>query len=90
MQTKEKPLGPFPTAYGGRIIGAIVGALRLDDGVLTARTGKRFFQGRSISEHSQTEIFLALGEALVERGLVPAPPSLRSATCQCPSSSALQ
>ena len=74
MQTKEKPLGPFPTAYGGRIIGAIVGALRLNDGVLTARTAKRFFQGRSISEHNQTEIFLALGEALVERGLVPVPP----------------
>lgn len=74
MQTKEKPLGPFPTAYGGQIIGAIVGALRLDDGVLTARTAKRFFQGRSISEHNQTEIFLALGEALVERGLVPVPP----------------
>ena len=74
MQTEEKTLGPLPTANSAVIIGAIVGALRLDDGVLTTRTAKRFFHGRLISEDYQSEIFLALGEALVERGLVPEPP----------------
>ena len=74
MQTQDRILGPLPTANSVEIIGAIVGALRLDDGVLTRRTARRFFQGQLISEQSQEEIFLALGEALVDRGLLPEPP----------------
>ena len=66
--------GPIPTANSAAIVGAVVGALRLDDGFLTTRTARRFFQGRSISEDNQAEVFLALGEALVGRGLVPEPP----------------
>ena len=74
MHTEEKDLGSLPTASSAEIIGTIVDALRLDDDVLTSRTAKRFFQGRSISEHNEAEIFLELGEALVERGLIPVPP----------------
>ncbi|MXY21417.1 MAG: hypothetical protein F4Y49_08790 [Dehalococcoidia bacterium] len=74
MHTEDTDLGSLPIANSAEIIGAIVDALRLDDDVLTSRTAKRFFQGRSINEHNEAEIFLALGESLVERGLVPVPP----------------
>lgn len=60
----------IPAAYSGRIIGAIVKALGLDDGVLTQRTARRFFQGRSVNEHNRAEIFKALGQALVDREIV--------------------
>ena len=74
MKTKEKTHGPLTTVNSPVILGAIVDALRLDDSFLTTRTASRFFQGRSISEDNQADIFLALGEALVQRGLVPEPP----------------
>ena len=74
LKTKEKTHGPLPTANSSLILGAIVDVLGLDDGFLTTRTASRFFQGRSISEDNQADIFLALGEALVQRGLVPEPP----------------
>ncbi len=74
MESKQGTPGPIPTANSSAIVGAVVGALRLDDGFLTTRTARRFFQGRSISEDNQAEVFLALGEALVGRGLVPEPP----------------
>ena len=77
METREKTHGPIPAANSAAIIGAIADALRLDDGLLTTRTARRFFQGRSISEDSQAEVFLELGEALVRRGLVPEPPVFR-------------
>ena len=60
----------IPAAYSGRIIGAIVKALGLDDGVLTQRTARRFFQGKSVNEPNRAEIFRALGQALVDRGIV--------------------
>ena len=71
MKTRQRNPGSFPLAYSGRIIGAVVDTLDLDDGVLTTRTARRFFQGRSINEHNRSEIFKALGEALVDRGIVP-------------------
>ena len=68
--------GPFGGIYSGQIIGAVVKALDLEQSVLKDRTAQRFFAGQSVSEHSRTEIFLALGAALVERGIVPEPPLL--------------
>jgi len=71
MKNRQRNPRSFPLAYSGRIIGAVVDALDLDEGVLTRRTARRFFQGRSINEHNRSEIFKALGEALVDRGIVP-------------------
>ncbi len=66
--------GPFAGIYSGQIIGAVVKALALEQSVLKDRTAQRFFAGQPVNEHSRTEIFLALGAALVERGIVPVPP----------------
>ena len=60
--------------YSGHIIGAVVKALNLSQGVLNERTAQRFFAGYSISDHNRTEILIALGEAFVKRGIVPVPP----------------
>ena len=78
MSTGENNANAIPAAYSGRIIGAIVKALGLDDGVLTRRTARRFFQGKSVNEHSSAEIFRALGRALVDRGIVLETDALRN------------
>ena len=67
-------LGPFAGIYSGQIVGAVVKALDLKQSVLKDRTAQRFFAGQSINEHNRGQIFLAIGEAFVERGIVPAPP----------------
>ena len=56
--------------YSSEIIGAVVEALDLDHGVLKGRTARRFFAGKSVSEHSRAEIFAALGETAVKLGFV--------------------
>ena len=66
--------GQFGRVYSGQIIGAIVKALDLERGILKERTARRFFAGQPVNEHNHTQIFLALGEALVDRGVVPVPP----------------
>lgn len=68
-------LGPFAGIYSGQIVGAVVKALDLKQSVLKDRTAQRFFAGQSINEHNRAQIFLALGEAFVERGIVPVPPN---------------
>lgn len=65
-------------ANSSEIIGAIVDTLRLDDGFLTSRTAKRFFQDQLISEKNQVKVFLEIGEVLVGSGLVPEPPVFKS------------
>ena len=63
-------------AYSGRIIGAVVKAFDLKQGVLTDRTAKRFYAGKFVSEHSQYEILEELARALIERCISPVPPQL--------------
>ena len=66
-------LGPLRRAYSGQVVGAVVEALGLDQGVLRGRTARRFFDGRPVSDYSRKEILEGLGEALVDRGIVPVP-----------------
>ncbi len=66
-------LGPLKRAYSGQVIGAVVEALGLGQGVLRSRTARRFFDGRPVSDYSRKEILEGLGEALVDRGIVPVP-----------------
>ena len=70
-------LGPLGDAYSGQVIGAVVDALGLNEGVLKSRTARRYFDGRTVSEHKRAEILKGLGEILIERGLVPVPPAFR-------------
>ena len=70
-------LGPLENAYSVQVIGAIVRALGLDQGVLSDRTARRFFDGRTVSEYSRKQILRGLGTALVDRGIVPVPPLFR-------------
>ena len=60
--------------YSGQIIGAIVEALDIKDEILTDKTAKRYYSGRTVSEYSLRQIYVALGKRLVDLGLVPIPP----------------
>ena len=60
-------LGPC----SGQILGAVVDALDVGEGVLADRTAKRMFAGRSVSEHSRKERLVALAQVLVDLGIVP-------------------
>ena len=68
---------PMLSVYSGQIIGAVVDALNIRHDILDGRTAKRFFAGEPVNEHNHTEILLAIGEVLVERGIVPTPPVFR-------------
>ncbi len=59
--------------HSGEIIGAVVKALDLDRGVLRGRTARRFFEGKSVSDHSRAEIFEALGKSTIKLGIIPEP-----------------
>ena len=85
MYNATENLTPALPVYSGQAIGAVVKALDLDHGVLKERTARRFFAGASVNEHSGTQIFLALGEALVERGIIPEPPLFRQYDAPTPS-----
>ncbi len=77
MSNKTANPGPSMALYSGRVIGAVVKALALDRGVLNKRTSQRFFAGQSVNEYSRGEVLHALGEVLIERGIVPVPSSLQ-------------
>ena len=60
---------PLGGLYSGRILRAIVQSLDVQDEVLTNRTARRFFSGQHVDEHNRNQIFDALGQALITRGL---------------------
>lgn len=62
---------PLGGLYSGRILRAIVQCLDVQDEVLTNRTARRFFSGQHVDEHNRNQIFDALGQALITRGLAP-------------------
>ena len=62
---------PLGGLYSGRILSAIVDSLDVQDEVLTSRTARRFFSGRHVAEYNRNQIFDALGQALIARGLAP-------------------
>lgn len=62
---------PLGGLYSGRILRAIVQCLDVQDEVLTSRTARRFFSGQHVDEHNRNQIFDALGQALITRGLAP-------------------
>ena len=55
----------------GQIIGAVVGALRLQNRVLNGKTAKRYFNGGRIKEVSKHDVFEALGQSLVDQDFIP-------------------
>ena len=57
--------------YSGQILGAVVDALDVGEGVLADKPANRMFSGRSVSETSRKAVFEALGQALVDLGIVP-------------------
>ena len=73
MSHTEKALQPILPVYSSQIIGAVVKALDLDHPVLKERTARRFFAGRSVSEYSHAQILRAIGQVLVDTGIVPVP-----------------
>ena len=64
--------GPFSGLYSRHILRAVVEALDLGEGhTLTGRTARRFFRDSNPNGHSRREIFLALGQTLIDVGFVP-------------------
>ena len=57
--------------YSWHMLGAVVDALDVGEGVLGDNTAKRMFAGRSVNTVSKTERLVALGQELVDLGLVP-------------------
>ena len=57
--------------YSGHVLGAVVDALDVGGGVLGDKTAKRMFAGRSVNAASKTERLEALGQELVDLGIVP-------------------
>ena len=57
--------------YSGHVLGAVVDALDVGGGVLGDKTAKRMFAGRSVNTTSKTERLEALGQELVDLGIVP-------------------
>ena len=64
-------IGRLP--YSGRIIAAVMQAFDIEIESPDPRTVRRYLSGKSINERNETDFFLSLGEALVERGIVPVP-----------------
>ena len=62
---------PLGGLYSGRVLRAVVQSLDVQDEVLTNRTARRFFSGLHVDEHNRNQIFDALGQALITRGLAP-------------------
>lgn len=77
MNNGTENMRPLLTVYSGQIISAVVKALDIDHEALNSRTARRFFGGQPVNEHNFTQIFLAMGEALVDGGIVPEPPVFR-------------
>ena len=62
---------PMGGLYSGRILRAVVDPLDVDDELLHSRTARRFFSGQHVDEYNRNQIFDALGQALITRGLAP-------------------
>ena len=61
----------LPTS--GQFLGVVAEALALSDGPLSGKTADRFFDGGWVKEQGRTEIFIALAQALIDKGMVPIP-----------------
>ena len=64
--------GPFAGLYSRHILRAVVEALDLEEGhPLTNRTAQRFFRNSTPNAYNRRQIFLALGQTLIDMGFVP-------------------
>ena len=70
-KSKLRRRGGSQGLYSGQILGAVVDALDVGDGVLADKTAKRMFAGRSVTTASRKERLRALGQEMVDLGIVP-------------------
>ncbi len=77
MNRSKNNKNGYSLPYSGVIVGAVVNALDFNHGVLKDRTARRFFRGEKISERKRREIFEALGETVIDLGIVPEPAVLK-------------
>ena len=57
--------------YSGGILRAVVQALDIENDELRNRTARRFFAGESVDEYGRNLVLEALGQALIDCGMVP-------------------
>ena len=62
---------PLAGLYSGEVLRYVVQALDIKDDVLDSRTARRFFAGEPKNEYNRGQIFEALGQALIQRGIAP-------------------
>ena len=67
---------PYAAPLSGQIIGAAVKELRFEDDALTDRTARRYFAGERIKDGGKRAILEAVGQALIDRRIIPASPFL--------------
>lgn len=70
-KSKRRRQAVAPGPYSGQILGAVVEALDVGKGVLADKTAKRMFAGRPVSERSKSERLKALGQEMLDLGVVP-------------------
>ena len=70
-ESRRKRQERSPGPHSGQILGAVVNALDVGEGVLADKTVKRMFAGRSVSEYSRKERLVAFAQALVDLGIIP-------------------
>ena len=61
----------YKAPLSGRIIGAVIKELALQNEVLKSKTAKRYFSGERVKDDSKAEIFSAIGKALVDHHIIP-------------------
>ena len=66
----------YEVPLSGQILGAVVRELQLHNDVLAGKTAQRYFSGLRVKDDSKQEIFEAIGEALVDHGIIPTSPFL--------------
>ena len=66
----------FMAPLSGRVIGVLVRELHLRSTVLRSKQAQRYFRGQRVSDRKKREIITAVGQALVDSGIVPSSPFL--------------
>ena len=70
--------------YSGQIIAAVLQAFDIEIASPNPRTVRRYLSGASLNPHNESELFLSIGQALVDKGIVPVPGQLEKISLSMP------
>ena len=70
--------------YSGPLIAALLQAFDLEITSPNPRTVRRYLAGASLNPHNEGELFLSIGQALVDKGIIPVPAQLEKHNLSMP------